>query len=87
MSKPVIAVLLELILGYFLLPGIGWIYAGDVLRGILILVGVWILATIIGVLVVISLGILSFLIPLVYIAIPIISAIFVYQFASERYRY
>lgn len=85
MSKPWIAVLIELVGGYFGLLGIGWMYVGDVLRGILILVGYFILFWVGGWLTFFSFGLLSLVFVPLYIAAPIVSAIFVYQFARDKW--
>jgi hypothetical protein len=84
-NKKIIAVALELIGGYLGLLGLGWIYAGDVLRGILVLVGYLILLSIAGTLTALTLGLLGLIFVPIYIAVPIISAIKVYQFASDKW--
>lgn len=84
MSKPSIAVIIELVGGYLGLLGLGWVYAGDVLRGILILVGYFILLSVGGFLVAITFGLLGLIFVPLYIGAPIISAIKVHQFANAR---
>lgn len=81
---PTIAVIAELIGGYFLFLGIGWLIAGDILMGILLLVGYWIFAAIVGFIVTLSLGCLWPVAFGLYIAIPIISAVRVYRFATAN---
>ena len=85
MSKPVIAVIIELVGGYLGFLGLGWIYAGDVIRGILILVGYIIFLSIAGFLTFFSFGILGLIFGPLYIIGPVISAILVYQFAKDKW--
>ncbi len=84
-NKPMIAAIIELIGGYFGLLGVGWIYGGDLLKGILILIGYFILLGIGGTLTAITFGFLGLIFVPLYIIAPIISAIKVYQFANERW--
>jgi hypothetical protein len=84
-NKPLIAALLELGAGYFGLMGLGWIFAGDILRGILFLIGYMVFLAVGGALVVFSGGCLALIFAPLYVAIPIVSAVKVYEFASEWY--
>jgi hypothetical protein len=84
-NKPMIAAVIELIGGYFGLLGLGWIYGGDLMRGILILIGYWILLGIGGALTTFTLGLLALIFVPLFIVTPIISAIKVYQFVNERW--
>ena len=45
---PMVALLLELIGGFFGFLGIGWIYAGKPAGGIILLIGYWLLDWIVG---------------------------------------
>ena len=45
---PMVALLLELICGFFGFLGIGWIYAGRPVGGIILLVSYWLLDWIVG---------------------------------------
>jgi len=45
---PFVALLLEVLGGFFGFLGIGWIYAGRPARGILLLIGYWLLDWILG---------------------------------------
>ena len=85
MSKPVITVIIELIGGYFGLLGLGWVFAGDVLRGIIILVGYAIFLSIAGFMTFFSFGILGLIFGPIYVVAPIVSAILVYQFAKDKW--
>ena len=84
-NKATIAVLLELIGGYFGLLGFGWMYGGDLLRGILILFGYMILLGVGGFLVGITFGLLGLIFVPLYIIVPIISAYKVNQFVNSRW--
>ena len=46
--EPFVALLLEIVGGFFGFLGIGWIYAGRLKMGIVLLIGYWILDWIIG---------------------------------------
>lgn len=85
MSKPTTAALIELIGGYFGLLGLGWIYAGDVLRGILILIGYLVVLSVGGFLMMVSFGLLGFILGPLYLVAPLISAFTVYQFAKDKW--
>ncbi len=84
-NKPVIAALLELGGGYFGLLGLGWIYAGDILRGLLYLIGYALFLALAGILIAMTLGCLVFIFAPLYLAIPIVSAVKAYEFANDRY--
>ena len=84
-NKATIAVILELVGGYFGLLGLGWMFGGDLLKGILILFGYMILLSIGGFLVWITLGLLGLIFVPLYIIVPIISAFKVYQFVNSRW--
>jgi TM2 domain-containing membrane protein YozV len=45
---PMVALLLELVCGFFGFLGIGWIYAGQPVTGIILLVSYWLLDWIVG---------------------------------------
>jgi len=84
-NKATIAAILELVGGYFGLLGLGWMFGGDLLKGILILFGYMILLSIGGFLVWITLGLLGLIFVPLYIIVPIISAFKVYQFVNSRW--
>lgn len=83
-NKPVIAALLELGGGYFGLLGLGWIYAGDILRGILFLIGYIMFLSLGAAIIVFTFGCLVFIFAPLYLAIPLVSAVKVYEFANDR---
>ena len=84
-NKAAIAVLLELVGGYFGLLGLGWMFGGDLLRGILILFGYMILLGVGGFLVWITFGLLGLIFVPLYIIVPVISAFKAYQFVNSRW--
>ena len=84
-NKPAIAAVLELGGGYFGLMGLGWLYAGDILRGLLLLIGYPLFLAVAGFLIAISFGCLVFIFAPLYLAIPIVSAVKVYEFANDGY--
>jgi hypothetical protein len=85
MSKPTLTALIELIGGYFGLLGLGWMVAGDVLRGLLILVGYWLVLSIAGFLTMVTFGLAGFVLAPLYLIAPIISAFMAYQFARDKW--
>jgi hypothetical protein len=84
-NKSMVAAIIELIGGYFGLLGLGWVYGGDLGRGLLILIGYFILLGIGGTLTTLSFGLLGLIFVPLYIVAPIISAIKVYQFVNEKW--
>ena len=84
-NKATIAVILELVGGYIGLLGLGWIFGGDVLKGILILIGYAILLGIGGFLMSVSFGLLAIILVPLYLIVPIISAFKVHQFVTSRW--
>ena len=84
-NKALIAVLLELFGGYFGLLGLGWMYGGDILRGVLLLVGYLIFLSIAGTLTGFTLGLLGLIFVPLYIIAPIVSAFKVHQFVSRKW--
>ena len=61
---PFVALMLELIGGFFQCLGFGWIYAGQVAWGLALLVGYWLLAgTISAILIIFSAGLWCFVLP------------------------
>ena len=79
---PAFLALLELGGGYFGLLGLGWILGGDILRGLLLLLGFSAFVAVGGVLTFFSFGCLAAIFVPLYIALPIISAIKVNEFAQ-----
>jgi hypothetical protein len=84
-NKATIAAILELVGGYFGFLGLGWMFGGDLLRGILILFGYMIALGVGSFLVWITFGLLGLILVPLYIIVPIISAFKVYQFVNSRW--
>ncbi|MCB0194855.1 MAG: hypothetical protein KDJ65_23095 [Anaerolineae bacterium] len=76
---PVFLVLLELIGGYCGFLGLGWIVAGDVGRGLLILISYAALMAIGAALTFFSFGCLGFFFVPLYVAAPIVSTVKLYE--------
>lgn len=84
-NKATIAAILELVGGYLGLLGLGWIFGGDLLRGILILFGYMIVLGIGSFLVWVTFGLLGIILVPLYFVVPLISAFKVYQFVNSRW--
>lgn len=77
---PVIALLLELLAGMFGFLGIGWIYAGQVKKGLLLLIGYFAFAWLISfVMIVATLGLWLIVLASQNLIFAAISAYFVYR--------
>jgi len=85
MSKPVVAAIVEIIGGYLGFLGLGWIIAGDLIRGIIIFVSYWIFLSVAGFLTFFTFGILGFIFGPLYLVIPPISGFLAYQFAKDKW--
>jgi hypothetical protein len=85
-NKATIAAILELVGGYLGLLGLGWMFGGDLLKGILILFGYMIVLGIGSFLVWITFGLLGIIFVPLYIIVPVISAFKVHQFVTSRWR-
>jgi hypothetical protein len=77
-----IVTVVELVAGYCGFLGLGWILAGKILRGVVLLLGFSTLLAVGAVLSFLSLGCLAFIFVPLYVVAPIISAIKVYEFQS-----
>ena len=84
-SKPIIAALLEVGGGYFGVMGLGWLYAGEILWGLFLLISYPLFLVVSGLLIALSLGCLVCIFAPLYVAIPLVSAVRVYQSANDRY--
>ncbi len=84
-NRAIVSAVIELVGAYFGLAGLGWMVGGDILRGILILVGYWVFLAVGGFLVAITFGLLALIFVPLYIVLPIISAFQVYQFVNNRW--
>ena len=76
---PTFLILLELIGGYCGFLGLGWIVAGDVSKGLMILIGYAALLAVGAALTFFSFGCLGFFFAPLYIAAPIVSAVKLYE--------
>lgn len=84
-NRPLISAVVEFVGGYFFLLGLGWIFAGDWGMGLILLVGYLFLLSVLGGLVHLTGGCLAPVAGIIYIVVPIISAIRVYQWANDRW--
>lgn len=81
--EPGTAALLEVLGGLFLHTyGIGWIYAGEVGKGLIIMFGWWIVAGINAILLALVIGIFTW--PLCWLAMVIISPIMVSNHCKRK---
>ncbi len=80
-NTPTILALLELIGGYLGLLGLGWILGGEILRGLVLMLGFSAMLVVGGILTFLSFGYLAFIFGPLYVAVPIISAIKLNEFA------
>jgi TM2 domain-containing membrane protein YozV len=77
---PFVALMLEVIGSFFQCLGFGWIYAGRVVWGLALLVGYWLLAgTISVVLIIFSAGLWCFVLPAQSLIVGCLSGYGVYQ--------
>ena len=84
-KDPFVALALEIIGGFFGFPGIGWIYAGQVGRGLLFMVGYWIFDWALGVtLVILTLGLWCFVWPAQHLIIGAVSGFLVYRWLKRQ---
>lgn len=82
---PFLALMLEVAGSFFGVLGIGWIYAGRVMEGLLILVGYWLLAgTLTVILVIASLGLWCFVLPAQNLVFGALSGYLVYRHLQEQ---
>ncbi len=82
---PFIALMMEVIGGFFQCLGFGWIYAGQVMWGLAILVGYWLLAgTLSTILVIFSGGLWCFVLPAQSLILGCLSGFFVYRALQKR---
>jgi len=84
---PFVALLLEIAGGFFGFLGIGWIYAGRVTVGVVLLICYWLLDWVIGLtLSVVSLGAWCFIWPAQNLIFGAISGYLAYQWIERRAR-
>ncbi len=84
-KDPFVALVLEIIGGFLGLPGIGWIYAGQVGWGLLFMVGYWILDWALGVLLaILTLGLWCFVWPAQNLIVGAVSGFLVYRWLERQ---
>jgi TM2 domain-containing membrane protein YozV len=82
---PFMALMLEVVGGFFGFLGIGWIYAGRPAMGIVLLVGYWILDWVIGLtLSVVTLGVWCFIWPAQNLLFGALSGYLAYRWLEEQ---
>jgi TM2 domain-containing membrane protein YozV len=82
---PFIALILEVVGGFFGFLGLGWIYAGRPAMGIALLIGYWLLDWAVGVtLSIVTLGVWCFVWPAQNLVLSAISGYLVYRWLEER---
>ena len=82
---PFVALLLEIVGGFFGFLGIGWIYAGQPVMGILLLLGYWLLDWIVGVtLAVVTFGAWCLVWPAQNLILGAISGYLAYRWLEQR---
>ena len=86
-KDPSTGLLIEMIPGFFGFLGIGYLWAGDIALGLVLLIGYWCFWAIVGVLTVLTLGLLLCFFPfflLLYFAAPVISALLLQKRLRQR---
>ncbi len=84
-KDPFLALMLEIAGGFFGVLGLGWIYAGRVAEGLLILIGYWLLAGAISVtLIIASLGLWCFVLPAQNLLFGALSGYLIYRRLQEE---
>ena len=82
---PFIALILEVVGGFFGFLGLGWIYAGKPLEGVLLLVCYWLLDWAIGLtLSIVTFGVWCFVWPAQNLVLSAISGYLAYRWLEER---
>lgn len=84
-KDPFLALVLEIAGGFFGFPGLGWIYAGQVRRGLVFLVGYWLLDWAFGLtLAILSLGLWCAVWPAQNLIVGAISGYLVHRWLEQR---
>ncbi len=84
---PFVALVLEVVGGFFGFLGLGWIYAGRPAMGIALLIGYWLLDWAIGVtLSIATIGLWCFVWPAQNLILGAVSGYLVYRWLEERER-
>jgi TM2 domain-containing membrane protein YozV len=82
---PFVALVLEVVGGFFGFLGIGWIYAGRPVMGILLLLGYWLLDWVVGItLSVVTLGLWCFVWPAQNLIFGAISGYLAYRWLERQ---
>jgi hypothetical protein len=82
---PFVALILEIIGGFFGFLGIGWIYAGRPLMGILLLLGYWLLDWVVGLMLsIVTLGLWCFIWPAQNLIFGAISGYLAYRWLERQ---
>jgi TM2 domain-containing membrane protein YozV len=82
---PFIALVLEVVGGFFGFLGLGWIYAGQPLVGILLLISYWLLDWIIGLtLSIVTMGLWCFIWPAQNLVLSAISGYLAYRWLERQ---
>jgi TM2 domain-containing membrane protein YozV len=82
---PFVALLLEVVGGFFGFLGIGWIYAGRPVKGVVLLLGYWLLDWIVGlVLSFATLGVWCFIWPAQNLVLGAISGYLAYRWLERQ---
>jgi TM2 domain-containing membrane protein YozV len=84
---PFIALVLEVVGGFFGFLGLGWIYAGRPAMGLALLIGYWLLDWILGVtLSIVTIGLWCFVWPAQNLILGAVSGYLAYRWLEERER-
>lgn len=82
---PFVALVLEVVGGFFGILGIGWIYAGRPLMGVLLLVSYWLLDWVVGItLCIATVGIWCFIWPAQNLIFGAISGYLAYRWLEQK---
>jgi TM2 domain-containing membrane protein YozV len=84
---PFLALVLEIACGFFGLPGVGWIYAGQVVWGLLFMIGYWLLDWAFGlILSILTMGLWCTIWPAQNLIVGAISGYLVYRWVQKNTR-
>ena len=84
-KDPFVALALELAGGFFGFPGIGWIYAGQVSKGLVFMLGYWLLDWALGLtLAILTLGVWCTVWPAQNLIVGAISGFFAYRWLEQH---
>ena len=84
-KDPFVALALEVAGGFFGFPGIGWIYAGQVSKGLVFMLGYWLLDWALGLtLAILTLGVWCTVWPAQNLIVGAISGFFAYRWLEQH---